>query len=153
MPIVLKLQTIHPLIVQFATVLLFITPISLVIWSHVQTPAWHVASLMTGAGGALSATLAYPTGLALIPHGINPELMELRLGLHQTFGLITLLLAWVLVAMHVRAYVIAEYTPEVASHLRVPYRTRFSVVAVSFICGACAAYTSHLGVSMVWGKG
>lgn len=145
------LQTIHPLIVQFATVLLFVTPIGLVIWSHVQTPAWHVATLLTGAGGALGATLAYPTGLALIPHGINPELMELRLGLHQTLGVVTIVLAWFLVASHIRAYFVAQYVPEVPSHLRVPYLTRFSIVALSFLCGACAAYTSHLGVSMVWG--
>lgn len=108
--------------------------------------------MLTSTGGALSATLAYPTGSALIPHGINPDLMELNLGLHQTLGLITLVLSWVLVAMLIRAYFVAQYVPEVPAHLRVPYRTRFSIVAVSFTCGACAAYTSHLGVSMVWGK-
>lgn len=148
----LSLHTIHPLVVQFATVLLFVTPIGLLIWSHVQTPAWHIATLLSGIGGAIGATLAYPTGLMLIPHAINPELMEQSLDLHKSLGLVTLVSSWILCAMHARAYFIARYTPDVPSHERVPYRTRFNIVALSFVCGVCAAYTSHLGVSMVWGN-
>lgn len=148
----LTIHTFHPLVVQFATVLLFVTPIGLVIWSHVQTPSWHGATFSTSLGGALGATLAYPTGLALKPYGVNPDLMDTYLRTHQQFALTTLILSWIVVTMIVRAYFVSRYTPDVASYQRVPYWTRFTTIVVAIACGTCAAYTSHLGVTMVWGN-
>jgi len=149
---VLTIHTFHPLVVQFATVLLFVTPIGLVIWSHVQTPSWHAAAFSTALGGALGATLAYPTGKALVPYGVNRDLMDIYFNTHQMFATITLVLAWIVVAMIVRAYFVARYVPEIPSYQRVPYWTRFSTIVVAFAAAACAAYTSHLGVTMVWGN-
>lgn len=100
----------------------------------------------------MSATLAYPTGKALIPYGVNRDLMTTYFPTHQMFATLTLVLAWVVVAMIIRAYLVSQYIPEVPSNQRVPYWTRFSTIVVAFGSAACAAYTSHLGVTMVWGN-
>lgn len=148
----LTIHTFHPLVVQFATVLLFVTPIGLVVWSHVQTPSWHAAAFSTSIGGALGATLAYPTGVALTPYGINSDLMDTYLSTHQLMAFATLILSWVVVAMIARAYFVSRYTLDVENHERVPYWTRFTTIVAAIACGVCAAYTSHLGVTMVWGN-
>lgn len=148
----LTIYTFHPLVAPFATVLLFVTPIGLIIWSHVQTPSWHAAAFSTAFGGAISATLAYPTGVALQKHAVNPDLVAAYFDQHHTAALLTLGLSWVVVALIVRAYFVANYVPDVPSHERVPYWTRFIAITVAFICGGAAAYTAHVGVTMVWGN-
>lgn len=148
----LTFETFHPLVTPFATVLLFVTPIGLIIWSHVQTPSWHAAAFTTAVGGALGATLAYPTGLALQKYAVNPELVESYMGLHRGLATFTLVMSWLVVALIIRAYFVARYVPELPSHERVPYWTRFTVIALAFICGSAAAYTAHIGVTMVWGN-
>src|SRR5690625_6838905 len=143
-PPVLTIHTFHPLVVQFATVLLFVTPIGLVIWSHVQTPSWHAAAFSTALGGALGATLAYPTGKALVPYGVNRDLMDIYFNTHQMFATITLVLAWIVVAMIVRAYFVARCVPEVPSCYRVHYSPRVGPVAVTTAPSASPAFTQPL---------
>lgn len=146
----LELHVLHPMIVHFPVAMLFTIPIGLVFWSHLQDGSWHAAMLATALGAAISTSIAYATGPAMIPHGKNPEIMEMLMPLHETMALVTLVLSWLVTLALTMVYFIADYGAETGE--RVPYWARFWIIVLAAITGAAAAYTGHLGAQMVWGE-
>lgn len=147
-----EVNVVHPIISHFPVALLFITPMGLVIWSHLQNRSWHAATITTALGGAVSATLAWMTGPALIPYGKNPEIMDIVLPHHQRMGTATMILSWLVVILLVRTYFTADYDSDIPNFQRVPYWSRFWLITLAAVTGALAAYTAHLGAQMVWGE-
>lgn len=148
----IELSVAHPLVSHFPITLLFATPFSLVVWSHLQSPHWHAGGFIMALTGAIGATLACLTGPAMIPHAKNPDIQALVLTSHQTVAWLTFALAWITVGLLVLAYRQSDYVSEIPDYQRLPYWTRFWCVSAAALCGACAAYTAHTGAQMVWGQ-
>lgn len=148
----IDVPVVHPMVVHFPIALLLLTPALLVAWSHVQNLSWHNAAMMSASASAISTTAAYLTGEAMLAYSGESPMVKLLIERHETLALATLVGAWLVVGALTAVYRVADYHPDHHAKSPVPYWMRSSIIVLSAITAALAAYTGHVGGQMVWGE-